>query len=85
MDKVPELYADGIGGISLTEGLVRIELVSLLPNAVEPNRPTPDVRQRLLMTPQGFLQAFAAMQDLLGKLEEAGVVRRTPPTSDLPS
>lgn len=85
MDKVPELYADGIGGISLTEGLVRIELVSLVPNAVEPNRPTPDVRQRLLMTPQGFLQAFAAMQDLLQKLEEAGVVRRTPPTSDLPS
>jgi hypothetical protein len=79
MDRTPELYADGIGGISLTEGMVRIELVSLLPNAVEPNRPTPEVRQRLIMTPQGFLQAHAAMQNLLEKLEEAGIVQRNPP------
>jgi hypothetical protein len=75
---VKDVFCDGIGAISMTEGMVRIDLISLQPNAVDPNKPTPEIRQRVVLTPQAFLQSVAAMQSLLQRMEEAGVVRRTP-------
>jgi hypothetical protein len=81
---VPETYADGIGRIGFSEGMVRIELISLAPSEKEGTEPKAEVRQRLVMTPHAFLRALQAQHALLQKLEQAGLVKRqdtpgTPP------
>ena len=46
-----DLFVDGIGGISISAGMVRLELVSQSPAGV-------DIRQRVVMPVQGFLDAY---------------------------
>ena len=77
---VPELFVDGIGGVVFTNGTVRIELVCASPF----DSPTPNVgeppmlpRQRLILPLDGFLRSFGVMQNLVNKLAQEGVVRRT--------
>ena len=75
MTSITETYADGIGRLGVSEGMVRIELVSLVPGETD-GETRPEVRHRLVMTPHGFLRALEAQHALLKKLEEAGIVTR---------
>ena len=78
-----ELYADGIGEITVTGTIVRIDLMSL--SATErdqSNNPKPVFRQRIIMPIDAFANAVDLMQKALGGLVEAGAVRRI---NDLPS
>ncbi len=68
MATVPEIFIDGIGEIALKEGLIRIELLSI-------SGAEPEVRQRLIMTAPAFLHAVQLQQNVVAKLEEAGIVR----------
>ena len=74
---VPETFADGIGRIGFSEGMVRVELVSVADQDKE-GRPIREACHRIVMTPQGFMQSIQAQLNLLRKLEEAGVIRRAP-------
>ena len=74
---VPETYADGIGRIGFSEGMVRIELVSV-GDQDKDGRPVREACHRIIMTPQGFMQSVQAQLNLIRKLEEAGVIRRAP-------
>ncbi len=65
---VPEVFVDGFGQISFKDGLIRIELVSLSGNE-------PEVRQRIIMTVPAFMHALQVQQSIVGKFEEAGIVR----------
>ena len=72
-----ELFADGIGEISLVGGMVRVDWVSL--SATEKDAsglPALEFRQRMVLPPEGFLRAFTAMEDLVKQLVEAGVIRK---------
>jgi hypothetical protein len=72
-----ELYADGIGEITVTGTIVRIDLMSL--SATErdaSNNPMPVFRQRIIMPVDAFANAVDLMQKALGGLVEAGAVRR---------
>lgn len=72
-----ELYADGIGEITVTGTIVRIDLMSL--SATErdaSNNPKPVFRQRIIMPVDAFANAVELMQKALGGLVEAGAVRR---------
>ena len=72
-----ETFADGIGRIGFSEGMVRIELVSVgIPE--KEGKPVREVCHRLVMTPQGFMQAVQGQLNLIRKLEEAGIIRRAP-------
>jgi hypothetical protein len=73
---IPETYADGIGRIGFSEGMVRIELVSIVPSDKEGGDGKTEVRHRLVMTPHAFLRALQAQHSLLQKLEQAGLVKR---------
>lgn len=78
-----ELYADGIGEITITGTIVRIDLMSL--SATErdaSNNPKPVFRQRIIMPVDAFANAVDLMQKALGGLVEAGAVRRI---GDLPA
>jgi hypothetical protein len=78
---VPETFADGVGRIGFSEGMVRIELVSVADQDKE-GRPVREACHRIVMTPQGFMQSVQAQLNLIRKLEEAGVIRRAPATGE---
>ncbi len=72
-----ELYSDGIGEITVTGTIVRIDLMSL--SATErdaSNNPVPVFRQRIVMPVDAFANAVDLMQKALTGLVEAGAVRR---------
>lgn len=81
-----ELYADGIGEITVTGTIVRIDLMSL--SATErdgSNNPKPVFRQRIIMPVDAFANAVDLMQKALGGLVEAGAVRRIGDIQQLPA
>ena len=71
-----EVFADNIGQISFVGGMVRFDYVSLQPDVegAEANQ----VVKRVVMPLAGFLNAFGAMQQLVNKLLEAGVLKAQP-------
>lgn len=76
MDFSRELFADGIGEISLSNGMVRIDLITYLTSQKTKDQP-PEVavRQRVVMPPDGFLRSFGAMENLVKQLIDAGLVK----------
>jgi hypothetical protein len=71
-----ELFADGIGEITLSGGMVRLDLVSLVGSQNdENNRPRLEVTRRIVMPPDGFLRSFSAMENLVKQLVDAGLVQ----------
>jgi hypothetical protein len=77
-----EIYADGIGQIHFTGGMVRFDFVTLQPAADGKSEPAALCRERIIMPPQGFLNAFNSMQNLIDKLVEAGVLQKNTNAAD---
>jgi len=72
-----ELYADGIGEITVTGTIVRIDLMSLSPSERDAdNNPRPVFRQRIIMPVDAFANAVDLMQKAMTGLVEAGAIRR---------
>lgn len=70
-----EIFADGIGQIHFAGGMVRFDFMTLQPES-DGKAPVPEVRERIIMPPQGFLGAFNSMQQLIDKLLAAGVLQK---------
>lgn len=80
-----ELYADGIGEITVTGTIVRIDIVSLSPSERDANNnPKTVFRQRIVMPVDAFANSVDLMQKVLSGLVEANVVqqRPAPPRAD---
>ena len=76
MSKNHESYADGIGEITLSGGMVRMDLVTLQGTQKDPeNKPKLELSQRIIMPPDGFLRSFSAMENLVKQLIDAGLVK----------
>lgn len=75
MDMVQDLFADGIGEITLSGGMVRMDLVTLTGSQNDENKPQLKVKQRIVMPPDGFLRSFSAMENLVKQLIDAGLVK----------
>ncbi len=76
MDSFREIFADGVGEIVLSGGMVRLDLVVLTGSQRDAgDKPRMEVRQRVVMPPDGFLRSFSAMEDLVRQLVEAGLVK----------
>jgi hypothetical protein len=59
MEPHREVFADGMGEITLSAGMVRIDLVSLSASKKDAEgRPELEFRQRLIMPPDGFLRSL---------------------------
>jgi hypothetical protein len=72
-----ELYVDGIGEITITNSIVRIDMMSL--SATEKdgkNNPKPVFRQRIIMPIDAFANGVELMQQALNGLVKAGAVHR---------
>ena len=72
-----EIFVDGIDKIHFAGGMVRLDLGTLQPT--ESDKPEMDDTVRLILPPQGFLNTFQSMQQLINKLAEAGVIQRAQP------
>ncbi|MBM3521871.1 MAG: hypothetical protein FJX57_02850 [Alphaproteobacteria bacterium] len=75
-----DIFADGAADITVINGVVRINLVTLEPDPAnrdkgEP-RMVPTTQHRLVMPLPGFVNALAQGQALVAKLEQAGVLQR---------
>ena len=77
MSQVQEFFADGIGEITLSGGMVRLDLVSLVGTQNNENdKPRLEPNRRIIMPPDGFLRSFSAMENLVKQLVDAGVVKQ---------
>lgn len=72
------IFVDGMESVSLTDGMIRMELYNVLLNpSHNPQAPNAhEVTGELIMTPQGFVKAFSTMENLVRKLEQAGIIQR---------
>ncbi len=75
MADIKEMYADGVEQIQFAAGMIRMDLVTLQPQE-DGKEPVPEIHTRLIMPPQGFLNAFGAMQQLIDKLVADGILKK---------
>ena len=76
MSDSKDIFADGIGEITLAGGMVRMDLVSLVGSQKDSeNKPRLEFSQRIVMPPDGFLRSFSAMENLVKQLIDAGLVK----------
>ena len=74
-----ERYTDGFANIVVTGTIVRIDLMVLAGQDAN-GKPRFEVREKLVMPLDGFLRSYAMADDVVNKLQKAGVInRRTPP------
>ena len=75
-----ELFSDGIGEITVSGSVVRVDLVSLSPTERDANNsPKSIFRQRLIFSVEGFANSVEVMQKALHGLVDAGVIQRSQP------
>lgn len=78
---IPPQFTDGIGNITLIDGIVRLDLVDLRTGA--DNKPAPTHSATLAMPLPGFLRAVDQMNQVVSRLVEQGVLtRNAPPRAD---
>ncbi|MFA7230212.1 MAG: hypothetical protein WC071_02980 [Victivallaceae bacterium] len=72
------IFADGLESISFIEGMVHMELFNFIPGTQKDKnqRPERELTEELIMTPQGFLRAYSAMEKLVTQLVDAGAIQR---------
>ena len=70
-----EVFADGIGQIHFADGLVRFDFITLQPGD-DGKPPIPQSSIRVIMPPQGFLNAFNSMQQLMDKILDAEIQQK---------
>ena len=74
----PEIFSDGIGEISISGSIVRVDLVSLSATERDANNAPKQVfRQRIIFSVEGFANSAEVMRKALEGLIEAGAVQRT--------
>ena len=73
-----DLFVDVVGAVSISAGMVRIDLTSRQP--VEGSGlGVPELRQRVVMPIQGFLSAMTSMTALAEQLLAEGKILPPPP------
>lgn len=73
---IEETFIDGVQEIGFGKGLIRMNLASLsATDRDDKNNPTLEIRHRLLMTPEGFLNLFGAMENMAKQLADAKIFK----------
>ena len=70
-------FTDGIGNITLLDGIVRFDLVEL--RTGPDNKPVPTRSGSMAMSLPGFLRAVEQMNQAVNRLVEQGVLTRNAP------
>lgn len=78
-ENIKEVYSDGIGKIHFLGGTIRLDLFSFIPSESDGEEPTPEITERIIMSPNAFLASYESFVNMLKKLEDAGIVSRKAP------
>lgn len=74
---VEDKFFDGVGNVAVLGGVARVELTRVKElGAGADNKPAQQVDMRLVMPMEAFLRLHQAMGQIVGQMEEKGVVRR---------
>lgn len=70
-------YCDGVEEITITSGIVRIDLFHYTagPKGAD-GRPPRETSHRLLLSPEAFVQTFKACELVVKQLQEKGLLQR---------
>jgi hypothetical protein len=74
--KIEELFVDSLGQVSVQANLVRIELMQLQKLPAEKESPVFQVAERLAMNLDTFLRLHQAMNNIVGQMEEKGLIKK---------
>lgn len=70
-------YCDGIEEISITSGIVRVDFYHYIAGAKDKDgRPPRELSHRVLLSPEAFVQTFAAFEQVVKQLQEKGLLQR---------
>lgn len=70
-------FIDGVFNVGIQDGAVRIDFFTYSPTQRDSDgKAARQFSQRLVMSPQGFLQTYSALDQLVRQLEERGLVQR---------
>lgn len=75
-----EIFYDGIGQVNVTNGIVRINLLSIKPGDGQNIEGEPC--GRIVTTVNGFLNTLGMLSQMADKMVEAGMLQRTTNTPD---
>ena len=72
-----ERYVDGVGGVAVISGSVKVDFFTyLIDPETNPQDPPSEMALRLVMSPDGFLRTHRALENLLQELKSRGLVGR---------
>ena len=72
-----QIYSDGVEEVSITSGVVRIDMYQFVLGARDKDgRPPREVSHRILLSPEAFVQTYSALERVVNQLEEKGLVQR---------
>lgn len=70
-------YIDGVGEVRMSEGVVRMDLLTQSPTRrTDDGVPAAEFVEQLVMSPRGFMRMVSALGQTLQGLEEQGLVSR---------
>lgn len=70
---ISDIFAHTIGRVDFIGGVIRIELVNLVPS--DAGKPSVQPHHTVIIPVEGLLDATATLQDMVRKLAEAGVLK----------
>lgn len=77
MKDIKEIYTDGVETIHVLNTTVRLDMFSLQPPQ-EGGKPSPHVFERIVMPVQSFLNMYGAMQQIVEKMAQDGLIKANP-------
>jgi len=70
-------YCDGVEEVSITSGIVRVDFFHYAAGTRgKDGRPPREVSHRVLLSPEAFVQAFTALEQVVKQLQEKGLLQR---------
>ena len=72
-------YIDGVGRVTVVNGLAHIDLLAVVPPPQDGGQPQIAVTHRLVMGLPQFVRMCSEMAGHLGRMEEKGLITRQPP------
>lgn len=70
-------FIDGMESVSLTDGMIRMEFYNTVVGKNRDSAENPhEICEELIMTPQSFIKVFSTMENLVQKLEDAGIITK---------
>jgi hypothetical protein len=70
-------YCDGVEEVSITSGIVRVDFFHYAAGQRgKDGRPPREVSHRVLLSPEAFVQAYTALEQVVKQLQDKGLLQR---------